>query len=599
MAADGEQAGAAPPRARPFDSRLLRELPALRASLIGSVLLGLLSSAGVVAQAVFLARLLAGAMPGARPGDRLVDFVGLAVAIAGRGVAMFLGEIVARLGAASAKAELRERLLGASLSVATHWQTTPGRIATLAGRGLDSLDVYFGRCLPDLVLAVLAPFGLALAVGIIDWPSALVIAVVLGLFPLFGALVGRTSARLAAERWQQVELLGHQVTDVFLGLPLLRALGRGALQAERIAKVNEALEKASTRTLRVAFLSALVLDSLASVSVALVAVPLGLRLISGSLHLAAALAVLIVVPEVFLPLRRASAEFHESTEGLAAAVEALAVIDGGIPAAPKEPAAGGASKRALPNPTKASIVLWRVRLDRPERRDGLFDDATLRIEPGETVVLTGANGSGKSTTAALLLGFLSPTSGAVRVGGVELSELDPRRWRQQIAYLPEHPHLLGATLAENLRLANEAASDDELLGALRRADGSRLIEALPDGLLTRFGEGGRAASAGERQRIALARVLLRAASLYILDEPTVHLDKEGEEHVVEELGRTLEGKSALIISHQPALLEIADRAVALSSGEFVPVGQTADPLAKAPAQLPAVAAARLVKEMTA
>ena len=273
----------------------------------------------------------------------------------------------------------------------------------------------------------------------------------LALFPVFGILVGRAELpRWPTRRWRQVEAFGRQIADVFEGLPVLRALGMSARQRERIAEAAEGLRAASLSTLRVALLSALVLDTLASVSVALVAVPLGLRLLSGSIRLAPALAVLLIAPEVFLPLRRASAEFHESTEGLAAARRAMDLIAAGAPEHPDpDPRrrAGPAPSRqpgmrAPGDPARVPVALRDVWVELPGRAEPVLEGAWLTVEPGEKVVLVGPNGGGKSTTLALLLGFIAPSRGAVTVGGTDLRELDLEAWRRRLSYLPEHPTLL-------------------------------------------------------------------------------------------------------------------------------------------------------------
>ena len=652
---------------RPFDHRLVR-LPAVRLSLAASVALGVLSTAGVVAQALGLAHLLAGAMPGAPAGTGLRSqwFALLGAGFAVRALGALAGEVVAALGSSAAKAELRSRLVTAAVfprTVRPARREGPGSLATLAGPGLDALDVYIGRCLPDFVLAAAAPAALLVAVGIIDWVSALIALAVLALFPVFGALVGRASLTLGANRWRRVEELGAYVADVFEGMPVLRAFGRSTAQRDRIAKLNEAIARSSTKALRVAFLSALVLDELGSLSVALVAVPLGLRLLSGGVSLPAALAVLAVSPEIFAPLRRASAEFHESTEGLAAAARALEaageaegalrrypmVRKGGPngqkvgptgdesspvghergPTAQKTDrcdlaqgasvrkeavfaqktdecavapttsagfssairqrasmkAAAGAGPGAphqehpAPDPRSVPVVLRSVSVVLPGRATPLLDEANLTIEPGETVALVGPSGSGKSTIISLLAGFLTPSEGSVTAGGVDLRELGPRYWRRLVTRLPEHPTLLSATLAANLRLAAPNASDRELLSALAQAGAPALALSLPGGLEARLGEGGRRLSAGELQRVALARVLLRPASLYLLDEPTVHLDEASEQEALAGLQKAIGGASALIVSHRPAVALAADRVVSLRGGRLIELTRADMPMA--------------------
>jgi thiol reductant ABC exporter CydD subunit len=568
----------------PVERRLVRE-PAVRRSVAVSVAIGLVSAASVVVQAVALAGLLAGAM-GSATQDVLPPILWLTGAIAIRGLCALTGELLAGRGAEIAKAELRRRLLDAAL----HRASGPGAagggvgggdVATLAGRGIDALDAYVGRCLPDLVLAAAVPIALVAVIGALDWVSAIIVVAALCLFPVFGVLAGQSSGRLAARRWSHVEAFGRQIADIFDGLAVLKAFGRSKRQRERIAEAAEGLRLASLSTLRVAFLSALVLDTLASVSVALVAVPLGLRLLSGSIPLAPALAVLIVAPEVFLPLRRASAEFHESTEGLAAARRAMDVIEGGGTgrevggAGREEGDAGGeradatAGTRKPGDPARARVALHRVRVELPGREQAVLDGASLTIRPGEKVVLVGPNGAGKSTTLALLVGFLAPSSGSVTVGGVDLSGLDRDAWRRRLSYLSERPTLIAGSLADNLRLADPAAGDDRLREVLNEMGAGDLLASLPHGLDTQLGEGGRQVSAGERQRIALARAVLRDASLHLLDEPTSHLDDDTEATVVEALGRALSGRSALIVTHRPAVLRLADRVVMLEGGRFV------------------------------
>jgi thiol reductant ABC exporter CydD subunit len=584
----------------PVERRLLRE-PAVRRSVAVSVAIGLVSAATIVVQAVALAALLAGAM-GSATESVLPPILWLAGSIAIRGLCALAGELVAGRGAEIAKAELRGRLLGAALRRASVGGADGGGVgggdvATLAGRGIDALDAYIGRCLPDLVLAAAVPIALVAVIGTLDWVSAIIVATVLCLFPVFGVLVGQSSGRLAARRWNHVEAFGRQIADIFEGLPVLKAFGRSTRQRERIAEAAEGLRLASLSTLRVAFLSALVLDTLASVSVALVGVPLGLRLLSGSIHLAPALAVLIVAPEVFLPLRRASAEFHESTEGLAAARRAMDVIgdgDGGREGGgatreggdARRDGSGATADRPGPgDPARVPVALHRVRVELPGRAEAVLDDASLTILPGEKVVLVGLNGAGKSTTLSLLLGFIVPSSGAVTVGGMDLRGLDAEAWRRRLSYLSERPTLITGSLAENLRLADPAAGDARLREVLGQMGAGDLLASLPQGLDTQLGVGGRQVSAGERQRIALARAVLRDASLQLLDEPTSHLDDATEATVVEALDRALSGRSALIVTHRPAVVRLADRVITLEGGRFV-AADGADLAGAASASLP-------------
>ena len=587
----------------PVDRRLLHQA-AVRRTVAVSVAIGMVSAATVAVQAIALATLLAGAMGGTVE-HPLASILWLAGAVAVRGLCALATEVSAARGAEGAKDELRRSLVSAALVPAAGGNGMgAGDVATLAGRGLDALDAYVGRCLPDLLLAAVVPLGLVVVIGALDWVSAIIVVAAVALFPVFGVLAGGSSTRVARRRWTQVEAFGRAIADVFEGLPVLKAYGRSARQRERIAEAADGLRRASLSTLRVAFISALVLDTLASVSVAIVAVPLGLRLLSGSLRLAPALAVLIIAPEVFLPLRRASAEFHESTEGLAAARRAMDVIAGDGMARPEartvshggaavRPAAAGEAGHPLitavaapargpegrarrpEDPARVPVALRHVSLRLPGRAEPVLEGACLTIQPGEIVVLVGPNGAGKSSTLSLLLGFATPTLGSVRVDGVDLRDLDLEAWRRRLSFLSERPCLLAESLAANLRLGAPGASDDRLVAALTQVGAAELLERLPGGLDASLGEGGRSVSAGERQRIALARALLRPASLHLLDEPTAHLDDLTEATVVAALREALTGRSALIVTHRPAVIELADRVVRLDLGRFAPARQMA------------------------
>lgn len=555
----------------------MRLSPPARWALVAGVAVGLVSTLAIVVQALALASLLTEAMRSGPPsvvGGRTAALVWLCAGVAGRGLCALAAETLARLGAVWTQAELRSRLLARLLERAPVGGASAGELATVAGRGVESLEVYVGRCLPDLVLAAVAPLALVGVIGALDWVSAVVVAGALVLFPVFGALVGRASRELAGRRWQQLETLGRQVVDVFEGMAVLKAFGRSRRQRDRIAQAGEALRQASLDTLRVAFLSALVLDEVASVSVALVAVPLGLRLLHGGVALGSALAVLMVAPEVFVPLRRASAEFHQSTEGLAALDSVMRVLDGANGPAlghtPARPTASGAAVPAGPDPAGVAVSLHRVSLHRPGRRRPVLEGVDLSLAPGEIVAIVGPNGAGKSTILSMLLGFAEASSGAVLVDGHDLRACDVDAWRRRIAYLPEHPTLLAATLADNLRLADPTADDRRLTVALQAVGAHEMLGRLDHGLGTLLGEGGRVVSAGERQRIALARVLLRPASLYLLDEPTVHLDTDSEAAVVEGLRSALAGSSALIVTHRTAVLSLAHRVVTLDAGRLSP-----------------------------
>ncbi|MER7005075.1 thiol reductant ABC exporter subunit CydD [Dactylosporangium sp. NPDC000555] len=538
-----------------MDRRLLRLGPVRRYAVVlaGSALL---AAVLVVAQAVSLATLLAAAVAGRL--DRPQTAGWLAVCLAAvvlRGLhAGALGSIAGR-AAAGVKAHLREELLDAAARRGPAWLTgrRAGELATLAGRGVDGLDGYLTGYLPQVFLAAFVPLATLAWLAFTDLTSAVVVALTLPLIPVFGVLVGKVTGARTARQWHLLSRLGGHFLDTVRGLPTLRAFGREPAYVRRVRETAEAYRAATMRTLRLAFLSALVLELVATVSVALVAVPVGLRLLHGGLTLSAALVVLLLAPEAYLPLRALGTKFHASQEGLAASAEIHAVLLD-RPSATTEP--------RLP-PSGAAIAL-----DRVEVRYGdvvALRDATLRIESGDRIALVGPSGGGKSTLLSLILGFTAPTAGRVLVGGADLAGLDLAAWRARLAWMPQRPHLFAGTVADNIRLGAPDAPLDAVVDAAVAAEADGFVRALPRGYDTDLGAHG--LSSGQRQRLAMARAWLRAdASVLLFDEPTARLDPASEAAVVASAARLAAGRTALLVAHRPALLSIATRTVTVDGG---------------------------------
>ena len=487
----------------------------------------------VVAQADLLSRALTG---GAVLSPLVLVVAARAVLVLGQGTV--LGRTAARR-----KRVLRGRLL------------EHGADVTLLGRGLDALDPYYGGYLPQRYAASVIPLVVLLRLAVADWPSALVIAVTLPLIPVFGALVGRHTKRATERQWGRLHRLGGHFLDVVAGLPTLRAYGRDGAQTEVVRAMAEGHRRATTRTLRIAFLSSFVLEVVGTLSVALVAVPAGLRLLDGSLGLRTALLVLLLAPEAYLPLRVLGTRFHTAAEGRAVLDQAEAVL-----ATPR--ASGGRP----PGPTgrvEVDRVVVRYEGDRAPALDGF----SLTVEPGERVALTGPSGAGKSTLLRAVLGFVDVAAGRILVDGTDLAELDLAAWRRRVAYVPQRPHLFAGTVADNIRLGRPDASEDEVRRAAEAAVAHDFIAALPDGYGTELGERGFGLSTGQRQRLAIARAYLMDAPIVVLDEPTARLDLASEALVTEAAARLLTGRTALLVAHRPALLSVADRVVHLAPRE--------------------------------
>jgi thiol reductant ABC exporter CydD subunit len=408
---------------------------------------------------------------------------------------------------------------------------------------------------------VTVPIAVLVLVASIDLVSAGVMLLTLPLVPVFMWLVGRYTERRARERWRALALLSTHFLDSVRGLPTLRAFNRGETQAERIAEVSDRYRRTTMGTLRVAFLSGTVLELAATLGVALVAVIVGVRLVDGGIGLEAGLTVLVLAPELYVPLRNLGAQFHASADGLAVAERLLDLVDA------EEAASSGSA--SPPSARDLPVRLEGVSFAYPARPGIVLDRVDLELRPGETVALVGPSGGGKSTIASLLLRLAEPTWGQVTVGTVDLAACDAESWRAQIAWVPQHPTIFRGTVADNIRLGDASADDAQVRAAAELAGAAAVIGRLPRGYETVVGEGGRTLSAGELQRIALARAFLREAALVILDEPTANLDPASAVVVGDAVERLRAGRTVLLISHRPELAALADRVVHLRGGRIV------------------------------
>ncbi|WP_454043427.1 thiol reductant ABC exporter subunit CydD [Cellulosimicrobium sp. Marseille-Q8652] len=570
---------------KPLDPRLLRQARAARGYVVLTAVLGFVTAALVVAQALLLGAILAPAIQGtAGPSDVAHLVALLAAVVAARAGTSWAQERFALRAATRTVSELREQVVAHAAALGPRWLAS-GRgpaVATLATRGLDALEPYLVRYLPQLLLAAtVTPAALAVVLGL-DWVSALVIAVTIPLVPLFMVLVGQLTAGTSERRLVVMQRLGAQVLDLLAGLPTLLAFGRARGPERRVRALGDANRRATMGTLRVAFLSGMVLELLTTLSVAVVAVGVGLRLVHGGMGLEPAIAVLVLAPEVYLPLRQVGLHFHASTDGIAAAQQAFEILDEPAP----EP-----GRRPAPRLAGSTLTLRGVGV-RAGERDVLAPaglDLELRVAPsagrGRVVALVGPSGAGKTTAVQVLLGLVRPDAGDVTWTAPEgervpLAEIDLPTYWPQVAWLPQRPALAPGTLRESVTdgLVVEGTA---LERAARTAGLDDVVAALPDGWDTPVGRGGTGLSVGQRQRAALTAALLgdpERTPLVVLDEPTAHLDARGEQVVLDAV-RTWrdQGRTVLVVAHRASLVRAADEVVEVSAA----------PAATAPAQVPA------------
>jgi ATP-binding cassette subfamily C protein CydCD len=555
--------------AAPVDRRLIAESSSARAHLLLAAAVGVLSAGLIVAQAALLAYVIErAAMHHATPSSLQPQLIALAAVLCARALAAGAFELSGRWGAVRVMSELRGRLTRRLLLESPERRPTgarTGELASTAVQGVDALEAYFAGYLPQLVLAAAVPLAVIAWVLVLDPVAAAILALTVPILVVFMVLIGKGARARADGRWRALSLLGAHFLDVVQGLATLRAYGREHAQEQTLADVGERYRVQTMATLRVAFLSALVLELCAMIGTALVAATIGVQLVGGDLGLRAGLTVLLLAPELYGPLRLVGQQFHASADAGSAYERIFAALEG-APAIASVPA-----PRPAPNPALVPVRFEAVRFEYPQREGAALDELELVLEPGRIHAIVGPSGSGKSTLANLLMRLADPSGGRISCAGVDLRELDLAQWRSRIAWVPQRPTLFTGTVAQNIALYKPAASQNEIRQAIAAAGARPLIEGLPDGLATLVGEGARRLSAGQAQRIALARAFLAQRPLLVLDEPTAHLDEDSALEVGDAIARLAPGRTTLLIVHQPALSALADEVFAMHDGRLQPI----------------------------
>lgn len=530
--------------AGPIDPRLLRRTPATGFYLVVGVLLGSLTAVLTLGQAAVLSHSVADIFATGELNSLTWAVAGLAAIFAAKAGFAWANEWLAQRASAAVKSQLRQEILQARLERPLETAESGG-LVTLVTQGLDGLDGYYSKYLPQLLLAVTVPVIVGIAILSEDLTSAIIVAVTLPLIPLFMALVGWQTEAITKRRWKVQTRLANHFADLVSGLPTLQVFGRAQAQAKALRETENQHRSETMRTLRVSFLSALVLELLATLSVALIAVTIGFRVVYGQVDLTTALFVLILAPEVYLPVRQVGVHYHDAADGLAAVESAFALI-------------GTADDPArAPEPLSDAALLRVTALSHtyPGTAEPALRPTSFEISTGEVVALNGPSGAGKTTLLNAVMGFLEPTAGQVA-----LSSEDGQPWREQLAYVGQEPKLIRGSVADNVRLGTPTASSAAVAEALRLAGAGELD---PDQAIADDAEG---VSAGERRRIAVARALLKVrlgrARLLILDEPTAGLDAATETDLLHSVRRA--GVAALVVSHRPAVLAAADRVITLA-----------------------------------
>ncbi|WP_392543941.1 thiol reductant ABC exporter subunit CydD [Oryzobacter telluris] len=531
---------------RPFDPRLLRAAPAARRPVAVLVGVGVAQGAATIGLAFALAALVVGVVEGS---DVAGPAAWLAAVFAVRAVLGWVAERVAAWAGVEVTAALRERLVGHWLTVPAEQRPDPDRAVTLAAQGAAAVEPYAARFLPALVSGAVVPVLAVVALVRVDWLSALVVVVTLPLLPFFAALIGRATQAETERRWAALSSLAGHFLDVVRGLPTLVGYGRAEHQVAVVEDVSRRHRVATMRTLRLAFTSSAALELLASISVAIVAVVVGLRLTHGSMTLSAGLVAILLAPEAYWPIRRVGAEFHAAADGAEALDAILTELD------PSPRVRKWSPEQPLPHsrPTSAGddvgVRVVGVAYTYPGAEAPVLSDVSFAAGPGLTA-LTGPSGVGKSTLLELVAGLRTPSAGEVTAGRAHL--------------VTQRPFLPAGTLRDALRLGNDAP-DDALWQALRDVGLEGVVASLPHALATRIGDDGFGLSAGQRARVALARATLSTAPVLLVDEPTAHLDADAAAAVHALLVAAAERRTVVVVTHRPDLVALADHHVELAT----------------------------------
>ena len=568
----------------PFEKRILQGNRAAAIFLLVAVAAGLLAGSLFIAQAILISEVVDRVfLQGQRlPAVTPILAIALFLLFLRSGL-IWLQEILAQRSAGSVKEDWRRRVIQHHFRLGPTFtqNESSGELVHTLGEGIEAFDEAITRYLPAKALAALVPALVFLVVLVLDPWTTLVYLFAGPMLLLLLALIGGQTKAIQERRFQEMSWMSAFFLDMLQGLPTLKMFGRSQEQAQNITEISQQYGSTTMEVLRTAFQTSLVMEWSATAATALVALEVSLRLMNGTLPFNVALAVLLLTPEFFLPLRQYALTYHAGAQGKAAAARIFAIVDTPLPPSmtvtiPSDPAMPPAN---INDQSGYDIRFDRISFAYNGGERPALADFSLTIPHGRTVALVGSTGAGKSTIARLLLRFIEPDEGSIFVGAAPLSHIAAQTWREELAWVSQHPHLFYGTIAENIRLARPEATDEDVTKAAQAAHAHEFILSLPEGYDTPIGEQGLRLSGGQRQRIAIARAFLKDAPFLILDEATSHLDSTGEALVGDALQRLMHGRTVLIIAHRLALAYQAQQIVVMEKGHVVQKGRHEDLLA--------------------
>ena len=556
-----------------LDKRLIQQAWPARLHLALTIGFGTLVGLILVWQALLISQIVAGVFLADKTLNEVQSQLLLLLALSITRAGLSWGsEVAAQKISGRVKHSLRQRLMRHLFTLGPAYTSgeRSGELTNTVVEGVETLEAYFSQYLPQLAMAALVPLTILIFILPLDLTSGLVLLLTAPLIPIFMILIGDAADRLTQRQWKSLSRMSAHFLDTLQGLTTLKLLGRSRDQARAIAAISTRFRQTTLSVLRVAFLSALVLEMVATLSTAVVAVEIGLRLLYGRLAFEQAFFVLILAPEFYLPLRMLGTRFHAGMSGVAAAERIFEILD-----IPLRPMTSSPHHRTHPPEHRFDIHFLNVHYTYENGQRSALHGLSLRIPPGHKVAIVGPSGSGKSTIAHLLLRFIDPDDGSITIDGQPLDSFDITTWRSQIAWVPQNPYLFNASVGENIRLANPNASPEEVIHAARQAYAHGFIQTLPQAYDTLIGERGSRLSGGQAQRIVLARAFLKKAPFLILDEATANLDPEIEAQLREAMDHLLQDRTALIIAHRLGVVQNADTILVIAGGRVIETGSHA------------------------
>ncbi|EOO26803.1 thiol reductant ABC exporter, CydD subunit [Bacillus cereus BAG1X2-3] len=548
--------------------RGLPSYPGSRILYVALTIISILEAFSIIAQTIFLARAITFLFHGETVQTILSEIVYFGIAFAARNIVVRTSQILVERFAEKTGSLLRKQLIEAYFTLGPRYVQTvgTGHLVTLSIEGIEKFKTYIELTIPKMIRSSIVPGLIVLYVFTLDIESGIILVVTIPIVIIFMILLGLAAQKMADSQYEIYRVLSNHFVDTLKGLETLKYLGKSEQHEGKIEKVSKRYRKATMRTLRVAFLSSFALDFFTSLSIAFVAVGLGIRLIDGTIILLPALTILILAPEYFLPIKQVGANYHATLDGQIAMEQIEEILQ----------QQKGIEKKDLNEDivwnASSSLKLQDIKVNNTESEKAILEGINFTWEGNGAIGVIGESGAGKSTLIDVLAGFLSPSSGKILVNGLEVDGSTREDWQKNIAYIPQQPYIFPLSLKDNIRFYETKATDEEVERVINEVGLRSLVTSLPNGMHERIGEGGRMLSGGQEQRVAMARALLSKKPIILLDEPTAHLDIETEFEIKQAMLRLFNGKLVFLATHRLHWMKQMDHILILNKGEMIESG---------------------------